>query len=294
MADGVPTHVVPTQATQPGPYPAGLIPANDLARTLNPRTSPSGLRYATSGEINVRREDLERVVNAVPASIARVLATHVFYFVPLALPEGRRTESSDDGHAGHTLVSTLYDAGLAEEAICHRNVHLDATNANPAHEGVFLSARLLRDQFSLAFELFINVGHLIAATAGIPGEFEQLAWSQAQANVRGESSQDAWESRNQALGLSPERGASEQATTANPASNDAVDERAKSEFLLTAFADALAIYQLSLAVDFDYAELREREYPLLAPAALAERLRLVAKLFPPNTGYEFSIRYRRR
>ena len=44
----------------------------------------------------------------------------------------------------------------------------------------------------------------------------------------------------------------------------------------------------------DYAELREREYPLLAPAALAERLRLMAQMFPPNDGFEFSIRYRRR
>jgi len=294
MADGVPTHVDPIQAIQPETHPATLVPASDLARTLKGRTSPSGIRYATSGEINVRREDLERVLNAVPAGLAAALSMHVFYFVPLALSEGRRTESVDDSHVGQTLVSTVYDAGLAEEAICHRNVSLDATDANPAHEGVFLSARLLRDQFSLAFEFFINVGHLFAAAAGIPGDFEQLAWSHAQTNVRGESSQDAWESRNQALGLSPERGATEQATTAVAAGKDAVDERAKSEFLLAAFADALAIYQLSLAVDFDYAELREREYPLLAPAALAERLRLIARLFPPNPGYEFSIRYRRR
>jgi hypothetical protein len=51
---------------------------------------------------------------------------------------------------------------------------------------------------------------------------------------------------------------------------------------------------LSLSVDFDYSELREREYPLLAPQALAARLRLVAELFPPNPDYEFAIRYRRR
>jgi hypothetical protein len=54
------------------------------------------------------------------------------------------------------------------------------------------------------------------------------------------------------------------------------------------------MYLLSLALDFDYSELREREYPLLAPAALAARLRLVAELFPPNPGYEFVVRYRRR
>ena len=54
------------------------------------------------------------------------------------------------------------------------------------------------------------------------------------------------------------------------------------------------MYLLSLALDFDYSELRAREYPLLAPAALAARLRLVGELFPPNKGYEFSVRYRRR
>jgi hypothetical protein len=50
---------------------------------------------------------------------------------------------------------------------------------------------------------------------------------------------------------------------------------------------------LSLAVDFDYHDLREREYPLLAAPALAERLRHVASLFPANPGYEFQILYRR-
>ncbi|HEU4983956.1 MAG TPA: hypothetical protein VFT88_14860, partial [Acidobacteriaceae bacterium] len=61
-----------------------------------------------------------------------------------------------------------------------------------------------------------------------------------------------------------------------------------------AFADAVAIYLLAMTLDFDYTELKEREYPLLASAALAERLRHVAGLFPANAGYEFEIRYRRR
>jgi hypothetical protein len=51
---------------------------------------------------------------------------------------------------------------------------------------------------------------------------------------------------------------------------------------------------LSLAVDFEYHDLREREYPLLAAPALAERLRHVAAVFPPNPGYEFQILYRRK
>ena len=51
---------------------------------------------------------------------------------------------------------------------------------------------------------------------------------------------------------------------------------------------------LSLAVDFDYHDLREREYPLLAAPALAERLRAVSALFPANAGYDFQILYRRK
>jgi hypothetical protein len=44
----------------------------------------------------------------------------------------------------------------------------------------------------------------------------------------------------------------------------------------------------------DYYDLREREYPLLAPNSLAERLRAIAALFPPNTGFEFNVYYKRR
>ena len=56
---------------------------------------------------------------------------------------------------------------------------------------------------------------------------------------------------------------------------------------MAAFADAIAVYTLTLYLDVDYAELRERDYPLLAPNALAERLRKMNELFPPNPGYEF-------
>ena len=72
------------------------------------------------------------------------------------------------------------------------------------------------------------------------------------------------------------------------------DEKERQTFAETAFSDAVAIYLLSLALDFDYSELRERDYPLLAPGALAERLRLIAELYPPSAGYEFAVRYKRR
>ena len=60
------------------------------------------------------------------------------------------------------------------------------------------------------------------------------------------------------------------------------------------FLMLIMLAMLSLAVDFDYHDLREREYPLLAAPALAERLRHVAGLFPANAGYEFQILYRRK
>ena len=250
---------------------SGLVQAAQVARDTAVRQTTNGINYAAFGETNLDEKDLERMVQAVPVAIARALGRKTYYFVPLALSEGRISDT--------TLVAPVYTPELSDQAICHRNVSLGAI------DGVFISTRLLGDRFALAFEFFINVGHAFVDAAGVPENFNQLVWAQAVADVRGETSQDAWESRNLALG-----GDSGSKIDGKPV----IDEKARSSFLESAFSDALAIYQLSLSVDFDYSELREREYPLLAPQALAERLRLVAKLFPPNPGYEFAIRYRRR
>ena len=268
MADGVHTSS------------GNLLQAADLAPALALKRAPNGIRYVPFGDTKLADSELDRLVQAVPTVIAAAMAGRAFYFVPLALPEGSAESPTGSQHRGasdRTLISPVYTSELSDEAICHRNVAVAATAEQPAHEGVFISARLLRDTFALAFEFFINVGHAFSAEIGIPDAFTSLAWSQAVADVRGETSQDAWESRNQAL-----------------ATKGSIDEKAKSDFIDSAFADAIAIFLLSLAVDFDYSELREREYPLLAPSALADRLRLMAHLFPPNPGYEFSIRYRRR
>jgi hypothetical protein len=236
------------------------------------RKAPNGVNYAAFGENNLDDKDLDRMVQAVPVAIAAALARKTYYFVPLALSESRGSET--------TLVAPHYTSELGDQAICHRNVPLDNT------EGVFISTRLLGDRFALAFEFFINVGHAFVDVAGVPETFDQLVWNQALADIRGETSQDAWESRSLSFGGEGKLNRVD--------GKPLIDEKAKSSFLESAFSDAVAIYQLSLSVDFDYSELREREYPLLAPQALAERLRLVAKLFPPNPGYEFAIRYRRR
>ncbi|WP_158942046.1 hypothetical protein [Granulicella sp. S190] len=247
-----------------------LVQAAQVIREAVTRQAPNGIRYAAFGDNNLDDQDLERMVQAVPIGIAGAISRKTYYFVPLALSETRGSEA--------TMVAPAYTPELGDQAICHRNVTHDGT------EAVFISTRLLGDRFALAFEFFINVGHAFVDAIGVPQTFDQLVWGQALADVRGETSQDAWENRGLALGGKTER------IDGKPV----IDEKAKTAFLEAAFSDAVAIYQLSLSVDFDYSELREREYPLLAPLALADRLRLVARLFPPNPSYEFSIRYRRR
>ena len=250
----------------------GLIQAAQVARETAVHKAPNGVNYAAFGDNNLDDRDLERMVQAVPSPIAAALTRKTYYFVPLALTESRGGDA--------TLIAPAYTPELGDQAVCHRNVSLNST------DGVFISTRLLGDRFAIAFEFFINVGHAFVDTAGVPASFDQLVWAQALADVRGETSQDAWESRHLALAAS---GRSDKVD-----GKPIIDEKAKSSFLEAAFSDAIAIYQLSLSVDFDYSELREREYPLLAPQPLAARLRLIADLFPPNPTYEFAIRYRRR
>ncbi|MGB8029467.1 MAG: hypothetical protein WCF30_07350 [Terracidiphilus sp.] len=240
-----------------------LWPADKVATQVAVLTAPNGIRYAVWGETRVPESDLERLVGAVPAPLAPALRQRAYYFVPLAIAD-----------TGENLVAPAYTVELGDRAVCHRNASFGAT------EAVFLSTRLVEDRFGLAFEFFINVAHNFVEVASVPESFATLVWSQAEAQARGETSQDAWETRRRAL--EPHPGAK------------VIDERARNAFFEASFSDALAIYMLSLAVDFDYHDLREREYPLLAAPALTERLRHVAGLFPPNSGYEFQIHYRRK
>jgi len=236
-----------------------LLPAQKVAQEVQMLQAQNGVCYAQYGDTHLSAQELERIVQAVPGSMAAALQRRAYYFVPLTISE-------DD----ETLVAPEFTIDFSDRAICHRNVQFGNS------ECIFISTRLMQDRFALAFEFFINVGHHFVEAVGVPQSFSDLVWSQAQADVRGETSQDAFESRRKAS----ERGRS--------------DEKAKTTFFDAAFSDAIAIYLLSLSIDFDYADLREREYPLLAAPALAERLRHIASLFPPNTGYEFEIKYRRR
>jgi hypothetical protein len=274
---------------------AGLLPATVIAQQTAVVESPNGIFYGTFGDTHLAEADLTRVVQAVPSGVAKGLARHAYYFVPLTIADEEEV-----------LIAPAYTVDLGDRAVCHRNVDFESS------EMTFISTRLMQDRFALAFEFFINAGHHFVDAVGVPESFSQLVWSQATAQVRGETSQDAWESRRRALDRNSDRGSSRSATpaaeraarkrdhaaireaSAAPAPEPVVDEKAKTNYFESAFSDAIAIYLLSLTIDFDYADLREREYPLLAAPALAERLRHIAGLFPANPGYEFQILYRRR
>ena len=262
----------------PTPAQSDLFPAREAVRSTTLAHARNSLRYGTFGELETTGETLERLVEAIPASIAQALGTNAFLFVPLALGE--------TAFVNDTEIARVYTGDLADRASCHRTVPIEGSTYT------FISTRLMQDRFALAFELFINVSHqyvdlLVANNVPAPERLSELFWQQALNDVRGETSQDSYETRKRAL---EKHVAGE--SVAGASGEDARTHRQR--FCNAAFADVLAIYMLSLALDFDHADLREREYPLLAPAALAERLRLTAELFPPPAGYEFSVRYRRR
>jgi hypothetical protein len=287
---------------------AQVVGAAQVAKDTEVRQSVNGVRFATFGETGVADLDLDRILEAVPAAIVAALKANTYYFVPLAMRESNATDTAAKKLAEPAMVADAWTDELSDSAICHRNVEL-----GHGKRGVFISTRLLGDRFALSFEFFINVAHAFVDEAGVPEAFSALVWKQAVDGVRGETSLDAWEGRNQAFGREPgaeaplvtssrrvrgagfaSRAFSVTANAAPVSAAGAVDEKHKLEYVRAAFSDAVAMYLLSLALDFDYSELREREYPLLSPAALAARLRLVAELFPPNAGYEFAVRYRRR
>ena len=231
----------------------------EVVRQTPVSQAPNGVCYAVMGNTTVANGDVERMVAAVPLAIASALTRKAYYFVPLTVNQG-----------DETVIADRYDVALSDNAVCHRNLNLGDSQC------VFISSRLMDDKFSLAFEFYINVAHAFVERAGVPASFSDIVWKQVEERQRGETGLDAWEFR-------------KAATSANGDT-----ERAKNEYFLASFSDAIAIYMLSTFTDVDYYDLREREYPLLAANALAERLRKVAELFPPNPGFEFNVFYRRR
>src|ERR1700678_1674541 len=231
----------------------------DVVRMTPVSQARNGVCYALSGEASIGALDLERMIAAVPDKAATALKRKAYYFVPLTVTQGEEI-----------LIADRYDVALSDNAVCHRNLNLGDAQC------VVISTRLMDDKFSVAFEFYINVGHALVERAGVSQSFADLAWQQVEAKVRGETWLDAWEARKFATANGPDA------------------EKYKNEYLTASFADAISIYLLAIYLDVDYYDLRERDYPLLAPAAMAERLRKVAEIFPVNPGFEFNIYYRRR
>jgi hypothetical protein len=242
--------------------------AAEIVKRAAVAQAANGVCYASLGDTSVSTSEMERMVAAVPQSIAAALDRKAYYFVPLAMSDNDETR-----------IAEKYDVALSDKAVCHRNLTLGNSQC------VFISTRLMEDKFSVAFEFYINVGHAFVERAGVSQEFADLVASQVRNGVRGETSLDAHEFRGAAYGKGPQ---------AETGALVVVDEKAKTSYLNAAFSDAIAVYMLSLFIDVDYYDLREREYPLLAPAPMAERLRKIAEMFPANPGYEFSIIFRRR
>ncbi|MEK6397416.1 MAG: hypothetical protein V4734_04960 [Terriglobus sp.] len=267
-----------------------LLTPEQAAAQAPVTVAPNGVRYSVLAHAEsaaMPASEISRLVGVVPAAVSNGLSKFDYMFVPLAL-SGARLDAVDGASfplADRTLIAPEYKAALVDRSICHRNAQVNG------REIVFLSSRLHNDRFALAFEFFINVAHNFTDTVGVPPNFSELLWKQVTANVRGETSIDAWEERAAALGVSV---AELDARARAAAPRGAIDEKARTNYDAAAFADALAIYQLSIFMDLDYGDLREREYPLLSAPALAERLRAISKLFPTNDGYQFQILYRRR
>src|SRR5208283_5320042 len=195
----------------------------------------NGICYSVMGETSTALSDVERMVAAVPRTLAAALTRKAYYFVPLTLNLG-----------DETMIADRYDVQLSDSAVCHRNQTLGDSQC------VFISTRLMEDNFAIAFEFFINVGHNFVDGVGVSQEFADLVWKQVEGRARGETSLDAYELR-------------KVATTSGPEA-----EKARHEYLLAVFSDAIAVYLLSLYLDVDYQDLRERDYPLLKPEAMAE------------------------
>jgi hypothetical protein len=323
MQNGLP---VPTK-----PRASHLVGAVEIAHDTPVRQSANGVRFATYGETGVADLDLDRMLETVPVAITAGLKANTYYFVPLALREASETfDAPQGGSQEPAMVASAYTEEFSDAAICHRNVELGHGKRgvfistrllgdrfalsfeffiNVAHaftdqaemppcfsELVWQQANTgVRGETSidayearnLAFGRPVNAQHESAPPAS-----RRNRWAIARSSARQRSFNTAAGNEPEAAGTFSQvhAGAGQPALETPPV----IDEKDRALYLASAFSDAVAIYLLSLALDFDYSELREREYPLLAPGALAARLKVIAELFPPNPGYEFAVRYRRR
>jgi hypothetical protein len=316
------------------PRVSHLVGAVQVAHDTPVRQSANGVRFATYGETGVADLDLDRMLETVPTGITARLKANTYYFVPLALREVDAALDAPAGAKPAVqepaMVASAYTEEFSDAAICHRNVELGQGNRAVFISTRLLGDRFalsfeffinVAHAFADEVEVPASFSELVwqQAVSGVRGETSIDAWearnlafgrpvtgepepqqpasrrnrwaiTRSSARQRAFTSAGANAGAAAALSVAIDAAASQPAAEVQPI----VDAKERAIYLESAFSDAVAIYLLSLALDFDYSELREREYPLLAPGALAARLKVIAELFPPNPGYEFAVRYRRR
>src|ERR1700739_223967 len=126
--------MVETAHADTAPTPA-LLPASQVAQEAQVLQAPNGICYASFGENRLTPEEIERIVQAVPTTLARALGKRAYYFVPLTL-----------GENDETVIAPAYSIELGDRAICHRNVRFGASDC------IFISTRLMQDRLALRFE----------------------------------------------------------------------------------------------------------------------------------------------
>ena len=116
---------------------------DEVVRMAPVTQAGNGICYAMIGRSHdASATDLERLVSAVPRTIAAALR-----------PQGLLLRSAHVESGRRDLIADRYDVQLSDSAICHR----DHTVGDSQY--VFISTRLMEDSFAIAFEFFINIGH---------------------------------------------------------------------------------------------------------------------------------------
>ena len=171
------------------------------------------------------------MIAAVPDPIAASLTRKAYYFVPLTVNQG-----------DETVIADRYDVALSDNAVCHRNLNIGDAQC------VFISTRLMDDKFSVAFEFYINVGHALVERAGVSQEFRRP----------GLAASRSWCARRDVarrLG----------STQVGHRSWSRMRRNSRTNILRPALRMRFRFICFRFYLDVDYYDLRERDYPLLAP-----------------------------
>ncbi len=254
----------------------GLTHAGNVVQESPLRESPNGVRFAQFGETNLVLADLERLVQAVPNSIASVLIDRAFYFVPLALAERSGDLPKGVSEPSETLIAAAFSPEWSELAVCHRDVRLGS------REGIFISTRLLGEPLRPRLRVLHQRRPRLR-------RYRRHSRALLRAGLGAGARRRPWRNQPRCLGQ-PHRRAPPPARPKARCRSTRRPSRSTSRPPSPTPSPSTSSRSPSTSTTPNYAS---AEYPLLAPQPLAERLRLVARLFPPNSGYEFAIRYRR-